>query len=303
MDQTLFLLLGALGLVGIGALVSDNDDAHPPEEPEDPFGGREVIIGDADGGPIDGTDGDDAILPYDPDQANNDLVDGQGGNDLIWTGEGNDTVVANPGDDQVYLGADDDLYGAYNPGVDEGHDTIIGGSGDDTIITNGGEHSIYGDGNPDDEDDRDDDVTGKDSIYDNGGTVYVDAGRGDDLIWSPDDSDPDAPDTLLGGDGNDTIFAGAHDLIDAGKGSDTLILSSDANGPADVLYGGSDNLQIALPEGYDGDREVEMVQDGDDVILSIDGNQVAILRDIKVSDVRPVTFLTPDQLPQAPWQQ
>ena len=65
----------------------------------------------------------------------------------------------------------------------------------------------------------------------------------------------------------------------------------------------SDRVQIALPQDYDGDREVEMVQDGDNVILHIDGNQVAVLRDIKVDDVSPVTFLDFDQVPQAPWQQ
>lgn len=303
MDQTLFLLLGALGLVGIGALVSSNDDDHPPEEPGDPFGGRDVIHGDAEGNPIDGTEGDDAILPYDPDDDHDDLIDGKGGDDMIWSGAGNDTVIANPGDDLVYLGADDDLYGEYNPGANEGSDTIVGGSGDDTIITNEGEHRIFGDGDPDDGDDRDDDYEGRDSIYDNGGTVYVDGRDGNDLIWSPDDSDPDAQDTLLGGDGSDTIFAGGNDIVDAGKGSDTVILRSDADGSADVTYGSNDRLQIALPEGYDGDREVEMVQDGDHVLLRIDGNQVAILRDVDVRDVRPVTFLNFDEVPKAPWQQ
>ena len=35
MNQTIFLLLGVLGLVGIGALMSSNDDDHPPEGPGD----------------------------------------------------------------------------------------------------------------------------------------------------------------------------------------------------------------------------------------------------------------------------
>ncbi len=297
MNQTLFLLLGVLGLAGLGSLISSNDDNHGPETPSDPFKDRTVTEGTDEAETLEGTAADDAILSYDGD----DLVDGKGGNDLIYTGRGDDTVVANPGDDGVYLGRDDDLYGAYNPGADEGSDTVVGGSGDDVIITNGGEHRVFGDDDPDHIDYEDNEPKGDDSIYDNGGTVYAYGGRGNDLIWSPDDSDQDNPDTLLGGEGDDTIYAGAYDIVEGGKGSDLYILNGDAAGPADITYGSSDSIQIALPDNYSGSQNYELLQDGDNVRLVLDGNDLAVLRDISVKDVGKVTFIDQSATPTPPW--
>lgn len=299
MNQMLFLMLGLAGLAGLGALMSSNDDNEPPEDPEDPYGDREIIEGTRDedvDDTITGSDADEAILAYDGD----DLVDGGAGDDRIWTGYGNDTVAAAAGNDLVYLGGDDDLYGAYNPGFDEGQDTISGGSGRDVIITNGGTHEIYGDGNPNDVNDNDDDYGSNDSIYDNGGTVYVEGGYGDDLIWSPDASDPEAPDTLLGGEGADTIYAGAYDIVDGERGSDVYILDGTAGGPADITWGSNDRIQVLLPDGYEGEGEVAFEQDGDDVVMTVDGNQIAVLRDVDVSDVRH-TIISEDDLPVPPW--
>lgn len=296
MNQMLFLMLGLVGLAGLGALMSSNDDNEPPAEPEDPYGDREVIEGTDEADTITGSAADEAILGYDGD----DLVDGGGGDDRIWTGFGDDTVTAGAGDDLVYLGGGNDLYGAHNPGADEGQDTIVGGSGNDVIITNGGTHQIYGDGNPDDVNKNDDEVIGNDSIYDNGGTVYVNAGRGDDLIWSPDDSDPEAPDTLLGGDGADTIYAGAYDIVDGERGSDVYILNGQASGPADITWGSSDRIEVMLPDGYEGAGEVAFEQDGDDVLMTVDGNQIAVLRDVQTGDVRH-SIIAEDDLPVPPW--
>lgn len=298
MNQMLFLMLGLVGLAGLGTLMSSNDDNEPPAEPEDPYGDREIVEGTDDADTITGTDADEAILAHDGD----DLIDGGAGDDRIWAGYGDDTVLAAPGDDLVYLGAGDDLYGAFNPGADEGADTIVGGSGADTIITNGGSHEIYGDGNPNDISKVDDKVAGNDLIYDNGGTVYVDAGRGNDLIWSPDDSDPNAPDTLLGGDGADTIYAGAYDIVDGGKGSDVYILNGESGGPTDITWGSADRIEVMLPESYDGARAVTFEQDGDDVRMLVDGNQIAVLRDAQASDVRH-SIISEDDLPVPPWLQ
>ncbi len=297
MNQMLFLMLGLAGLVGLGSLMSGNDDNHPPERNDFDLGDRELEEGTDGDDTMTGTSGDDALTALD----GNDLIDGGTGDDMIWGGFGNDTVIANPGDDLVYLGGGADLYGAHNPGADEGSDTIVGGSGDDTIITNGGNHEIYGDGDPEDIDKGDDEYEGRDSIYDVGGTVYVDGRDGSDLIWSPDDSTADALDTLLGGDGDDTIYAGGLDLVDGGSGSDTVVLRSDAGGPADITFSSSDRIEVALPEGYEGEPDLQLTQDGDDVRVVVDGNEIAVLRDIRAGDVRAIRFLTQDELHQPPW--
>lgn len=268
MNQVIFLLLGVLGIAGIGSLISSNDDDQPPPAPEDSTGGRPVIEGTDEADTITGTDGDDAIQSFDGD----DLVSGAGGDDAIWTGRGNDTVQADLGNDEIYLGYDDDLYGAENPGVFEGNDSIDGGDGNDTIITNLGEHSITG-------------GYGYDRIEDHGGTVYIDGEDDNDLILSADASDPEAPDTLYGGNGDDTIHAGAHDIVDAGDGSDQIVLNSDAGGAARIDLGNSDRISITLPADYSGAAEYELVQAGANVRLVVDGQVLAVLRDMNVADV------------------
>lgn len=304
MSQTLFLLLGAIGLAGIGSLLSSGDDNDSSVEPEQPIGDRHEVEGTDENDTLDGTAGDDAILSYD----GNDLVDGKGGDDRIWTGRGNDVVIARPGDDLVYLGMDDDQYGEINDGANEGQDTIVGGTGDDVLITNGGNHQIYGDYSqtdfidPDAEYDDDDasDGGGDDRIYDNGGTVFVQASDGDDLIWSPDGTIDDKPDTLNGGEGSDTIVAGVGDLVDGGKGADLYILNGQSNGATHIEYGGSDNIRIALPEGFAGDKDYTLEQDGDNVRLSFGGNTIAVLNNVLVDDVREITFMDDKDVPKPP---
>ncbi len=61
MNQTIFLMLGLLGLVGIGSVVSSNDDDHAPEgSDEDPRDRDTFIVGTEGDDTLTGTDGDDA---------------------------------------------------------------------------------------------------------------------------------------------------------------------------------------------------------------------------------------------------
>ncbi|SFY01096.1 hypothetical protein SAMN04244548_02484 [Paracoccus pantotrophus] len=160
---------------------------------------------------------------------------------------------AGAGNDEIDLGSDDDLYGAHDLGA------LDGGSGNHAII--GG--------------------AGRARIEDHGGAVFIEGEHGNDLILSPDASDPERPDTLLGGTGDDAIHAGAGDLVEGGDGADLIVLRSDAGGAADIAYAGGDTIAITLAEDYAGAEEYVLVLDGDDV---------AILRDTLVRDVGTITL-------------
>ena len=129
-------------------------------------------------------------------QAGNDLLIGSNNNDTLDGAEGNDEIQGGEGDDNIDGGKGDDiLYGG------EGNDTIEGGEGIDTIYG--------GDGN--------DNITvgndwGTDSET---GTNFVDAGAGDDYVYSRNDQ------KVLLGDGDDQ-FNGGFRYLDAGAGDDTI---------------------------------------------------------------------------------
>ena len=79
--------------------------------------------------------------------------------------------------------------------------------------------------------------------------------------------------------------------MDGGDGSDLIMLRSDAGGAADVTYDGSDSLTVTLAEDYTGAEDYELVQDGSNVQLVVDGRVLAVLRDTLVADVGTVTLV------------
>lgn len=141
MDSALFIVLGLLGIVGIGELMSANDDDEETyEADDDPNDGRALTEGTSDDDTITGTDADEAIQSY----AGDDYVDAGSGDDLVWTGYEADTVAANPGTTRSILAMATTFTEPYDTDAEERNDTIHGGYGDDTIIVNAGNHSIYG---------------------------------------------------------------------------------------------------------------------------------------------------------------
>ena len=78
-------------------------------------------------GPVDGTNGDDVMLPGYVD-AQNDTIDGaDGDNDVICAKDGDDIVDGGAGNDAISGGRGNDVL------VGGGADTFIGGSGNDYI--------------------------------------------------------------------------------------------------------------------------------------------------------------------------
>ena len=89
--------------------------------------------------------------------------------------------------------------------------TYFGTNGPDRYTGTATGDTIYGY-------DGDDILEGRD------GSDYIDGGAGNDMIVDNDGQTPDLyVDTLLGGDGNDSIWAGYGDNADGGNGTDNLV--------------------------------------------------------------------------------
>ncbi len=229
--------------------------------------------------PLDGLD-------QDPDPSDDlDSVTTGGGDDVISTGDDADTISSGGGDDTVEPGIDDDLVdlGSGDDSVFDiqGSDTIFGGQGNDTINAGTNTFSDYEGDDPAfapgtllndlgfTADPNQDD--GRDSIQGN---------RGDDLIFTGDDSD-----TIDGGGDNDTIDAGIDDdLVFGGQGDDSIIGSHGS----DTLDGGQGNDYIdgsnlaaleltddidAVPEN---DRDLITGALGDDTLIGGDDDDTLI---------------------------
>lgn len=183
----------------------------------------------------------------------NDLLKGSSLNDILDAGDDADTIDAGFGDDYVFGGAGDDvIHGEFLytgkgslPKTALGLDTIVGGDGNDTIYGDGdggegvadsieggaGDDLIYGDGSE-------------------GGRASADTilgGDGDD--WIIGDGAEGAPDSILGGVGDDVINSGGgDDFADGGAGNDILLGGDGAEGANDTLIGG-DERDILIGDG------------------------------------------------------
>ncbi|SEW10355.1 Ca2+-binding protein, RTX toxin-related [Cognatiyoonia koreensis] len=225
-------------------------------------------------GTVEGTDGDDVILPGYVD-ADGDIVDGE---DNILPGKepNDDVIVAGAGDDSVVAGlGDDTVFGGT------GNDTIDGGEGDDVLDGGTGDDSITG-------------GTGGDFIEGGDGDDVINAGNHDDPL--PDvgypqqglfpgyDADPDPTndlDTVFGGAGNDTISTGDdNDTIFGGSGDDTI----DAGIDDDSVDGGTGNDTIIGSEGND----IIDGGEGDDLIFG--GLDLSVPDFVNIPDDEPNEF-------------
>lgn len=161
-----------------------------------------------------------------------DLIFGSAGQDVLGGGTGNDTIESGGGADTIFGGRNDQNVTGTN-------DQITSGAGDDAIFASGGNDSIdAGDGADTifggSENDTINGGNGADDIFNGAGNDIVNAGAGADTIRSA-----AGDDTLTGGGGNDTsIFRAGHGndrITDFSLGSDSLLLSSDANGGVNPL--------------------------------------------------------------------
>ena len=147
----------------------------------------------------------------------NDILRGHEGNDNLDGGAGNDKLIGGPGIDNLFdlLGNDKHKGGLGDDKVfdSDGDNRVYGGPGNDSITTGDGNDMIRG--GPGGE------VGNEESIFAGGGdnTVrggkgadFIDAGSDDDTVYSM--HDDGEIDTIICGDGTDTVYYRIEDDVD-----------------------------------------------------------------------------------------
>jgi Ca2+-binding RTX toxin-like protein len=192
-------------------------------------GGSDVIFGDLDADPAKPGAGD--FILGDSHLAPSGVATAFQGADLIFAGAGNDFVNGEGNNDRIDGGpGDDTLWGGY------GADFIVGGDGDDelwggtapnrppafTVATT--HNGISTDFEPR-------------TTISNGGILAA---------------DDQSNDTLIGGDGDDTLHGqGGNDLLIGGDGKDRFVFDTSLNPKTNV-----DDVRDFVPRNGDGDRMV-----------------------------------------------
>ncbi len=183
----------------------------------------------------------------------NDLVDGGTGNDILLGGSGHDTLTGGDGNDTLTANVEGDMSNS---------DMVHGGNGNDSIAVGDGD-VVYGD-------------AGNDTIAIQGSGALVDGGADDDLISVNAWSSQAAIDTVLGGDGNDTITAWSYGTalsLDGGNGNDVLVVHGHG-----TATGGAGNDTIDVTD-IDAATTVTTGADADTVVVSYDRNAHATVAD------------------------
>ena len=224
----------------------DNDGIVDLSDPCPLLSTPNVITGTGRDDRLIGTPGNDLILGL----AGRDFIDGRGGNDCLVGGPGSDTTLGGDGDDIISGGdGDDSLDGQRGDDTltgGDGRDLLVGGEGTDHLDGGRGDDRLYGDLKGADDDEQD----GRDGDLD--GRLGHDQPVGGD-------------DELLGGEGDDKLFAGAgDDQLSGGPGNDQLF---GMNGKDEVSGGPGDDRMF----GGDGD-DVETGNEGADLVSGGPGN-------------------------------
>ncbi|MEO0764576.1 MAG: hypothetical protein AAFY75_01045 [Pseudomonadota bacterium] len=295
--------IALLSLLGIALLVNifddDDDDAGTPASQDTPDDDAPVGQEPVAGLTIPGTEGADTLTGGEGD----DSITGAEGNDDLFGAGGDDTIEGGPGDDIAQGNAGSDLL-IGNEGDDlmqgrGGDDTLQGFSGDDWVDGNDGDDVVRG-------------GAGDDVVAGGAGADALDGRAGDDLLISgaapgsplsdeelaalrdgtdiedivtgvgelelTDDGDAD---TLVGGTGDDIMVFGAGDSATGDAGADIFAIFAEGAGddpaPAVVEDYAADEDALALYFQSDvtlADAVVTVEDDGDDALISVDGDVV-----------------------------
>lgn len=251
------------------------------------------------------------------------VLDAGAGNDTISAGDAPAYVFGNDGDDSITSGTaalaafggdgDDTLDAALSAGS-----YLDGGAGDDSLIGGAGDDRLFGGGH----DDRPDDAApvtdndyleggdGNDRLYGGRGADMLMGGDGDDILnhygHAMEDSGAERHsfdwhldgdrDVLDGGAGRDTLIMDRYDVATGGSGDDTFWVYSDPEAGENFaeitdFKTGEDFLRVSLDPDQNPDAvklEVHPSENGEDGVVTVNGDVVAILRgapDATVHDV------------------
>jgi Ca2+-binding RTX toxin-like protein len=213
-----------------------------------------------------------------------DAIRGMGGNDTINGGTGNDTLDGGSGNDLIDGGS-----GADRINGGEGADTIMGAAGNDVIKGGSGNDLING-------------QNANDRIYGEDGNDTLFGENGNDQIWGGGGADSifggAGKDKIDGGSGNDTIDGGwGDDLMTGGAGNDVFVFADDRT-RADTITDftiGQDVIQIEA-YGYTDISDLNMVQTGDDVLITFSDRDSLLLLNVDLADLDNDDFTLSNEL-------
>jgi len=205
--------------------------------------------------------GDVNVVDEDVDNdGSDDVVENDPGGDGIDVADDGVVLEGTQGGDQLTGSAGDDIINGLT-----GRDEIRGRQGNDLIDAGGGEDLVRGN-------------RGDDTIIGGGGQDELFGGRGNDVITGG-----IGDDQLFGGSGDDILNGElVNDTITTGSGNDTIIFEADGgNDRITDFEAGVDRLQI---NGFGDNPNLEAVQNGDNTILRINGNDRIVLENFDVSE-------------------
>lgn len=239
--------------------------------------GNDILFGGFGRDDLDGGDGDDSL---EGGNGTDDLVGGAG-NDLLIGGAGKDTLNGGAGNDIMDGGAGQDrLLGDIGDDVllgSGGKDTLFGGDGDDMLDGGAKADQLFGGAGQD----QIAGGTGRDNLFGGDGDDHLEGQAGHDLLLGESGTDTlfggAGDDTLEGGDGADILLGGTgKDRMTGGQGADRFVFEESPG--MDVITDFEDGVDAIefMIEAF-GFEDLDVLQDGDDAVVSHAGGSVRLL--------------------------
>ena len=181
-----------------------------------------------------------------------DMMLGEGGDDTIRSGAGDDYVIGGTGNDSVNASYGNDLVEG-----NAGDDNLLGHDGNDTLLGGDGADRLLG-------------HTGDDLLLGHDGDDIFNGHGGND--------------TLIGGNGNDHLWSGG--------GADLFVFDSEEAGVDYVkdFESGMDIIDLTDFE-HTNTSTLDMTQQGEHVLLNLDGDSSIIFQNTLLSELGNDSFL------------